>query len=693
MASLIHKLLPSSNGQTLYHSLVDRYDVDTAVSENISEALANNDIELFEVLAQDIMTRTNYNPQVQNLLKIQMQKMSNGSKLIDAVELLFSGSTKSNLLELFIALIPVTMHFHVDVPFPVTVFTFLIFAGCFGLSLCVNAFAQQVNAASDRLFGASFKKAQRNEMIQLHGSCGEVAEHLMSRASCGTHVSREVIQKTMSLHAISVMYGVTDACSKTVAALQGRIDQGDDFGGMAGEKIKLESHNSVKSEVEELKKSINEIHEAVDQRTNAVARTAEYADDWAAEVKSLQRAIESFLKRWPARPDRLLLPDERRTKQAIFDKISERINELVAQFKKDRKACQCDRDFDCKDINDRSSKLVRALAYSPHLDQAQQKCIMDAIKSRSLLEEELAKKVEARTKMELEIGDCKLRLENASCVMYNRLRQVQLKKETQREHNIHLGQGSVNMWGKAPKDDKVAVQLEEYWQNGEFDKLSNYEVKGPWGTIFKVKRSPQLTPEQKKGFALMEKYLKEEDDIKAEFWNEVKRHHDKKTILEGQIGNLRNAEDVARKEVEDSRSISDDSWNTFKMKCPVAFSQIELLYNVNEYVGTVAKWTFHMNTNLHPIAGLMRRLEEELEIEPFHPKNVLRVVEEMLENLESQDTSSVALFRNIGGRDLRKLMRPCGAPSAEGVAKSLQQFDEDSRKALEADSMSVVSVD
>merc|ERR1712039_435295 len=130
----------------------------------------------------------------------------------------------------------------------------------------------------------------------------------------------------------------------------------------------------------------------------------------------------------------------------------------------------------------------------------------------------------------------------------------------------------------------------------------------------------------------------------------------------------REAEDAVKK----TKAQNEKTWAEFSMSNPVEYSQIQLLYQINECILKVAEWSFKLPPPLADIEVLvLKDLPRAARDDDFHPEKLLVIVQALQDRLETPRDSVVAFLKNVGTFNLRRALKPRVA----GLAIAKQNFD------------------
>jgi len=255
------------------------------------------------------------------------------------------------------------------------------------------------------------------------------------------------------------------------------------------------------------------------------------------------------------------------------------------------------------------------------------------------------------------------------------LKKAEYEARMERQSSIvkGSGQGSMHMKGHPPNNDAQANEIYNNWMSGRFSQLPQGEYS--CGS-FSFTRDSTLTPAQATASKLMDDYIDKVDDLKNKHTEKANGIESKIKLLDAELPLLEAAKENAKKKLDDAQSKDEElAWASFATSNPVEYSQIKLLFNVNTFITKVASWGCSPPRHLVKIKSLMHDLKGgDNEMDDYHPHVLLPIVNELVIELNDSRMSSIALIKDMGEFELKKVLKPM-IRDFDGMAGMLQDFD------------------
>merc|ERR1711920_252390 len=172
---------------------------------------------------------------------------------------------------------------------------------------------------------------------------------------------------------------------------------------------------------------------------------------------------------------------------------------------------------------------------------------------------------------------------------------------------------------------------------------------------FSIVIDSNLTPKQRDGKENLDRIVDEIDGLKLAHQQEMQSYDAEFSSLQASTQIKLDKEQEARAAVERAKAKNEKTWADFSMSNPVEYSQIQLLYQINDCILKVAEWSFRLNPGLGDIKALTKELAR---VDDSHPETVQILVQALRERLEAPHDSVVAFVKNVGSDYLRRALKP-----------------------------------
>lgn len=639
------------------------------LAASMGNALSDNNLRLFEQLVHTVDVTNQV--EVQSLVRNHMENMLNNNKLFESVSILTGDSATSLAAVGCMGTIVFAMIFKDGVPCSLIAFVLVLMFGAFMALRWVSSYADKLRNVVTRL-----KKPQTAVLARIpHASLDNgFCTAMLERGRATEEVSVAVVDKVVSMQAMSVMYGISQVCANVVNAVQGCLDDGASFSGLA--KNKAAAQERVKVQVARMKESTNEIRKVTYSAVDSIVKTSEHAETWSDEVQAFDNSLTRQLAKLPRRPDLFLTAAESDRKTRILDGIERDAKNLCALFNKGFDEIDCQLDVDTNMVRENCDNMIRALAFSPDMVESQARAVQEAIENRSKVSAELASVAGERAAHEVKLRGFEAKQAIARTTFFTKLVELESSMMAQKETLKQLGSGTVTMTGRPPSSDPIAQELYNDWNAGRWKKLYPYRS----GTSFSIVIDSNLTPKQRQGKENLERIVDQIDALKV-------KHQEEMQSLDAKLSNLKSctkikldSEREAEEAVERVKAKNVGTWADFSMSNPVEYSQIQLLYQINDCILKVAEWSFRLDPGLADIKALSRELARA---DNFHPEQLQAIVWALKERLDTPRDSVVAFVKNVGTAALRRALKPSVGSVAfakESLDKCMAVMDSNTRQ-------------
>merc|ERR1712190_555036 len=222
--------------------------------------------------------------------------------------------------------------------------------------------------------------------------------------------------------------------------------------------------------------------------------------------------------------------------------------------------------------------------------------------------------------------------------------------QTQKQTLQKLGSGTITMTGRPPSGDSIAQKLYSDWMAGRWKDLHPYR-----SGSFSIVVDSNLTPKQQEGSKNLERIVDQIDELKKKHQEDVQRLDKELSELKSCTKIMKDREDAANQALERAKAKDEKTWADFSMSNPAEYSQIQLLYQINECVLKVAEWSFKLNPGLPDIKALAKELARA---DDFHPEVLQVTVQALKARLDTPCDSIAAFLKNVGSAHLRQALKP-----------------------------------
>ena len=248
---------------------------------------------------------------------------------------------------------------------------------------------------------------------------------------------------------------------------------------------------------------------------------------------------------------------------------------------------------------------------------------------------------------------------------------------TQRDILKGLGQGTIRM--KGSPNDTISRELWNLWEQGRWGELmkrGSYKSTEGFST-FSLTVDSNLTPAQKQGIANLEQYIREADTLKEAHLKIMQELDSDHNQLRDTMFIYEKDRVKAEQQLTDADSENEPNWELFASKYPVQYSEIKMLHTINKHVSKVAEWMFQVNTTTGPLKALVSKLESLTSRSECDPGEALVLVKNIQDILKRPTACPLAFLTAIGGRDLRRQMRPLIRDTQKAPLQALADFEKD----------------
>merc|ERR1719195_1994474 len=191
--------------------------------------------------------------------------------------------------------------------------------------------------------------------VEMDGFCSQ----MLAKGGATEEVSVEVMDRVVSMQAMSVMHGMSAVCGEVVSAVQGRLDDGASFAGLAEDRAAAQER--VIAQVDKMKQSADQIRDFTEGAVKEIIDVSEKAKTWLEDVEVLEDNLTKWAKKWPRVP---LTASMRNKKEHILKWMVEDTQALVAKFEKSFTEIHDQKPVDLAELRDNFNNMIRALAFS-----------------------------------------------------------------------------------------------------------------------------------------------------------------------------------------------------------------------------------------------------------------------------------------------------------------------------------------
>lgn len=643
MGALFSAFMPVVVDANVLTNKLIEVGVEASLAASIGNALSDRNLGLLEQLVHSVNVASQ--AEVKEVLRNTMENMVNGNKLFESVSMLTDGSGTSLSAVGSMGTLVFAAIVNRDVPFSLI---FFVVVFMFGVVLVVGHVRSYMNRLRDAIQGMKKPRTSAQARIDVSSLDKDFCIDMLQRGRATEEVSVAVVDKVVSMQALSVLSGMSEFCGTVVAAVQGKLDGGASFAGMATNRDAAQAR--VKKEVACMKESTDAIRQCTNSAVDAIVKISEHVDTWLDEVQALDRSLDRQAAKLPRRPDCFLTDAESNRKTKILGDIKKDATELSESFTKGLNEIECPRDCDVQMLRENCDNMVRALAFSPAMAESEERAVKAAIENRSKLSAELANVAQERAVHEVKKRDIEEQMALEKTSFDTKLVHLESSMQAQMVALKKLGRGTVTMKGHPPASDKNAIKFYSAWMAGRWKDCTPY-----CSGSFSIVVDSDLTPLQRDGKANLEHIVDQIDDLK-------RKHQEKLTGLGGELSKLQavtsikhDREREAKEAVERAKGNFEQTLADFSMSNPVEYSQIMLLYQINECILKVAEWSFKINPGLAHIKLLSKELAR---VDDFHPEDLKGIVQALKDFLDTPRDSLVAFLRNVGSFELRRALKP-----------------------------------
>lgn len=640
-----------------------RVNVDATLAASMGDTLARNDLKLFEQLANDVMS--NNRTEVGSVLRTHLDHMVHDNKLFESVQLMTGDSASGVATVAFLGTVVFALIFKDGVPLTLVLLVLVLMFGAILLVQHVKSYIEQLEGMIGRL-----SKPQTSVLACVRRAHLQDSFHskLLQMANTTEDVSLAVMNKLMSMQALSVMHCVVEVCGKVVSSFQGRMDGGASFSGLAEDKAA--ARRRVTEEINKMQESRDHVRQCIRAAVQSVVKTCEHAERWSNEVKAFESSLGRQVAKLPRRPDCFLTSVERDKKATVCNFIQEDAKDLDASLTNGLKEIDCQCEVDVELVQANCDTMIRALAFSPEMAAAQKLAVEEAVKNRALVSSALWSAVSGRTAQEVKIRDLECEMQIAAHTFNTKHVEAERSLLNLKDTLRKLGEGTVTMTGTPPRNDAIAQKLRTAWMAGRWKDLHPYR-----SGSFSIVIDSNLTPRQQEGKANMDRIVDKIDELKTEHQANMERMDRELSTLRNTIHIKRDAEKQAEAALDKAKAKDEKTWSDFCMSNPAEFSEIRLLYEINDCILKVAHWSFKVDPGLAEVRALKKGLTRTDD-----PASLQVIVQGLRGQLEAPNESAVAFVKSIGGFHVRQALMPKIGNLAE-VKRLMDDFNKSEAQA------------
>lgn len=274
-------------------------NVDAAFAASMGDALARNDLKLFEQLADDVMS--NNRMEVGSVLRTHLDHMVHDNNLLQNVQLMTGDSASGVAAVAFLGTTVFALVFKDGVPLTLVLLVLVLMFGAVLLVQHVKAYIEQLEGVIGRLSKPKTSVLARSPPARLEGSFH--LKMLQTASEKGFNMTEEVslavVNKLVSMQALSMIHSVVEVCGKVVASVQGQMDGGASLSGLATDKAA--ARHRVTEEIKKMQESTDHVRKFICAAVQRVVKTSEHAETWSGEVKAFERSLGRQAAKLPRR--------------------------------------------------------------------------------------------------------------------------------------------------------------------------------------------------------------------------------------------------------------------------------------------------------------------------------------------------------------------------------------------------------
>lgn len=544
-------------------------NVDVDAANALSNALANNKIDLFKDLALKVLADNNFDVKVKNALLDHCNGCCNGNALIK-----FTGAASGPIPVISIALICLALIFKEGVPASLT-FLILTMIGMGAIMIAsIKKTVQEVGTALQVVGFAQESRSVPKSSI-LSDRDRDIKDMLIIARMDSLQLVREDTRRMCEeLSKVGMMHMVTTECRKIIAALDGSIESSKQALSIQGD---FENNKRIVAELKALDVEMTKIADILNEQSSALAKVAKFSRKWGNKATSLQSSVMSRSKNLPSRPDFLCTEMEKGSKERVSASIRVLVNKMIDDTNDELDELDTDLEASfsiqtAKSISQQCYKLIKVIAFMPRLQGGESSAIKEQLERKAKLMTGYSDAIEKRSQMEASISnlESRIKLNGETCRQHLAQLESQLD-EVQKQQKIQ-GLGEWIMKGTPPSNDPLAKSLLHYWNTKQFKKLYPYS-----SGSFSLRLVTEPTAEQRKAFDLAQHLINQIDKLKQDYQSsQVKvweqELHTKRELLP----NFRAAEKIAKKLFDECERDPKGalSWEEFSSKHPIEYSQV-----------------------------------------------------------------------------------------------------------------------
>lgn len=328
--------------------------------------------------------------------------------------------------------------------------------------------------------------------------------------------------------------------------------------------------------------------------------------------------------------------------------IQEDTKDLVVSLKKGLAEIDCQCGVDMELVQANCNAMIRALAFSPEMADQQKRAVEEAVRNRAVVSSALWSAISEQTAQEVEIRGLEQEMQIAAHSFDAKLVEGERSLLSLKDSLRNLGNGTIRMRGTPPTHDAIAKKLHTAWMAGRWKDLYSYT-----SGSFSIVLDSNLTLAQQDGKANMDRIVDECGALKQKHRTNMERMDGQLSRLRNTIHIKRDAESQAQVALDRAKAKDEKTWADISMSNPEEFSQIRLLYEVNDCILKSAHWSFKEDPSLAEVRALTKELERTDD-----PASLQFVVEGLRGQLEAPSESPVAFVKTIGSFHVRKALMP-----------------------------------
>ena len=371
-------------GKSLTEAAVN-VGVSPDTANKLQSALSNNELKSFEKLVAGLLSGSTLNMesklQMQNLVSLTLDGLLSNSSL----QLIVGDPVTSPacFVGLFLVIFALMIKDGVSFFILLCLAAFTILVAAY---LLMKQFFEQVSKVKERLHLVTPSLALAVPSAAQSGT-SEFVSTLMCQAECGPVVSKDVKICAVNVHALRCMNIVLEACHDTLTALHGKIQKASQT-----ERFGLHSTaGEAAQEIDNMKKSMEQVRKAVDERVDANVHAAEIGTKMEDEVAGLRESLEHDVQQMHRRPEALLLQSEKESRAEADKSRQKELDAFCKMLRKELRDLRSEsEELDYRSITKQCSTMIQVLAFSPEVQQEQQKAIQKSIEIQQELSTALA---------------------------------------------------------------------------------------------------------------------------------------------------------------------------------------------------------------------------------------------------------------------------------------------------------------